>query len=186
MLLEAHVPKQVYAIPLVRAVIIAKWRSFAQPRLQWQAGFFGVYLLVFVLYQVSGPRCEWAGQSWLAGMFLPLLTCASWMGCCLVLLQVLAVQTSDPDWSTQQLLSEGKGQAAGAAGALLLLYTVVRAWQYIWDHVKGKGNTEASSPFSGWWVFTRDRCTQQQMAGKRPVCMCWQTSCSNHNRQAAA
>jgi hypothetical protein len=62
MLLEAHVPKQVYASPLVRAVIIAKWRSFALPKLKRQALYFGLYFLVFVVYQVSCPRCKWEGQ----------------------------------------------------------------------------------------------------------------------------
>jgi hypothetical protein len=59
MLLDAHVPQDVFARPLVRSIIIAKWRGFAMPVLKWQAWRFGLYFSLFVVFQVgAGGGCS--------------------------------------------------------------------------------------------------------------------------------
>jgi hypothetical protein len=53
MLIDVGAPQDVYASPLVRAVVLAKWHAFARPELRRQACWFGAYLTVFSAFQVQ-------------------------------------------------------------------------------------------------------------------------------------
>jgi hypothetical protein len=64
MLLEEQAPEEVYASPLVRAVVLAKWHAFARPELRRQACWLALYLALFAAYQVRMP-----GEPGAAGAF---------------------------------------------------------------------------------------------------------------------
>jgi hypothetical protein len=143
-LLEEQAPDEVYASPLVRSVVLAKWHAIALPKLQCQACWFALYMALFIAYQVSkraaAAVCDWQcccvriGDS--CGLPLSqrqhtidLALAQVYPGCCW--LQVLAVLTSNSGWSTAQLLSSGQGRAAVGLGAALVLLTVGRAWHQL-------------------------------------------------------
>jgi hypothetical protein len=58
LLLQANVPEEVFASKLVRSMVLAKWHTFALPRIKLQAAWFAAYLALFIAYQVRArARC---------------------------------------------------------------------------------------------------------------------------------
>ena len=63
MLLDGEVNKSLFATPVVKAIVLAKWNAFARLELMKQAAAFAVQLALFITWQVgficqqSYPTC---------------------------------------------------------------------------------------------------------------------------------
>jgi hypothetical protein len=141
LLLRADVPEQVFASKLIRSMVLAKWHTFALPRIKLQGAWFVAYLAIFIAYQVRAGSAVSGG---LAAQCTPSIRCcfgplkrmSQGRGFVSIapLMQVLAVLTSGPSWGTAaELWQDGRGKAAVVLGSALLLLTVGQSLQYVWQ-----------------------------------------------------